>query len=183
MENDVNIAKIDAARRQLETAIELYFQGGDVVSVHTLAAAAREILADLCEHREVEPFFSQERMLKELVKPEFRDMLYKALHKAENFFKHADRDPDKLLAFNPKQSEFIILECVETYVELTKEFPALILAFRTWWMVHNRSMLAKPMQDLLATLGSLQYTEYEKARFIQDFMAARYGRQPYSGVG
>ena len=183
MSSDFQIAKLDAARRQLETAIELYFQGGDVVSLHTLAAASREILADLCAHREVEPVLSQERLLKELVKPEFRDTLYQALHKAENFFKHADRDQDVLLSFNPAQSEFILLEGVEAYVELTKELPALILAFRTWWMIHHRSMLAKPMQDLLATLGPLEYTSYERPRFIQDFMATRYSRKPYGKAG
>jgi hypothetical protein len=43
----IKISKLDAARRQLDTAIRLYFMEGDPVSVHTLAAAAFEILKDL----------------------------------------------------------------------------------------------------------------------------------------
>jgi hypothetical protein len=43
----IEISKLDAAKRQLKTAINLYFSYGDPVSIHTLASAAREILYDL----------------------------------------------------------------------------------------------------------------------------------------
>ena len=33
----LKVSKIDAATRQLDTAIELWFSGGDAVSIHTLA--------------------------------------------------------------------------------------------------------------------------------------------------
>jgi len=36
----VRLSKFEAARRQLETAIKLYFADGDEVSIHALAAAA-----------------------------------------------------------------------------------------------------------------------------------------------
>ena len=35
----LHVTKLDAARRQLETAITLWFHDGDPVSIHTLAAA------------------------------------------------------------------------------------------------------------------------------------------------
>jgi hypothetical protein len=41
------ITKLDAARRQLRTAVTLFFQHGDEVAVHTLTAAAHQILIDL----------------------------------------------------------------------------------------------------------------------------------------
>jgi hypothetical protein len=40
----VTITKPDAARRQLETAIKLYFDEGDPASVHTLCCAAYELI-------------------------------------------------------------------------------------------------------------------------------------------
>jgi hypothetical protein len=43
------LSKLDAARRQVDTAIELNFEGRDLVSVWTLAAAAYNILRDLME--------------------------------------------------------------------------------------------------------------------------------------
>ena len=45
------VSKFDAARRQLETAIRLYFFQGDPISIHTLASAAAQILHDLSRHR------------------------------------------------------------------------------------------------------------------------------------
>jgi hypothetical protein len=43
----IHISKFDAAKRQLETAIRLWFHSGDPVSVHTLAAASHQLLHDL----------------------------------------------------------------------------------------------------------------------------------------
>jgi sRNA-binding regulator protein Hfq len=44
------INKLEAARRQLITAIRMYFANGDEISTHTLTAAAFEILDDLDNH-------------------------------------------------------------------------------------------------------------------------------------
>jgi hypothetical protein len=46
----IKITKLEAARRQLVTAIRIYFADGDPISTHTLAAAAFEILDDLDNH-------------------------------------------------------------------------------------------------------------------------------------
>ena len=46
----VKLSKEDVARRQLDQAIKLMFEGGDVVSVHTLASAASQVFADLLKH-------------------------------------------------------------------------------------------------------------------------------------
>jgi hypothetical protein len=45
----MKITKLDAAKRQLATAIRLYFEDRDPVSVHTLVMAAGEIIDRLCE--------------------------------------------------------------------------------------------------------------------------------------
>ncbi len=41
------VTKLDAARRQLHTAIRLFFANEDMVSVHTLTRASHEILRTL----------------------------------------------------------------------------------------------------------------------------------------
>jgi hypothetical protein len=45
------LTKVDVARRQLQTAITLWFTNGDPVSVHTLAAAAHEIIHTVTKKR------------------------------------------------------------------------------------------------------------------------------------
>lgn len=48
----VRLTKLEAARRQIESATWLWFVGEDYVSVHTLAAAAHRLLLELAAVRE-----------------------------------------------------------------------------------------------------------------------------------
>ena len=48
----IRISKLEAARRQLRTAITLWFTGGDPVAIHSLAFAAYEILHAISEKRD-----------------------------------------------------------------------------------------------------------------------------------
>lgn len=54
---EFRVAKLDAAKRQLETAIRLYFASADPVSIHTLTAAAYQLLLDLNKKAGGEPMF------------------------------------------------------------------------------------------------------------------------------
>ena len=51
MPNVKTISKLDAACSQLETAIRLFSQEGDEVSIHTLACAAYEIIHTISKKR------------------------------------------------------------------------------------------------------------------------------------
>lgn len=106
------VTKLEVASRQLDTAIRLFFQGGDAVSIHTLAVAAFNVFADMAEHRKVGVSW-RTRVCDDsgLSKKELRNIFY-----AEwNFFKHADRDPDATFQFNKLVSEdfmFVaVLDC------------------------------------------------------------------------
>lgn len=45
------LSKIDVAKAQLETAIQLYFLEKDPISIHTLASASEEILIKLLNQK------------------------------------------------------------------------------------------------------------------------------------
>jgi len=85
------VSKIDAASSQLDTAIALWFHDQDPVSVHTLAAAAYQITHDIKRHRGIDHDLLYDSRM---VKDEYRKEWMTAMKKAQNFFKHADRDPD-----------------------------------------------------------------------------------------
>ena len=94
----LKITKLDAAKRQLESAILLYFNGGDPVSIHTLSAAAYNIVRDINSSR------TGEMMVKDLWKFLSADLakeFKQHINKAEKFFKHADKDPKGLYTLNP----------------------------------------------------------------------------------
>lgn len=110
MEKRINITKLDAAKRQLETAIRLYFHNEDPVSIHTLVSAAYNIVRDVYRKRGGPPMFIKDDFIEVYVKAEYQNEMRKKLNEPENFFKHADRDHVEAIDFNPRASEFMIFD-------------------------------------------------------------------------
>lgn len=86
----MRVTKLDSARRQLITAIRLFFDGGDAVSVYSLASNAWEIIDVLCTNAVVESFSKQVRGNM----PFGHTLKYYINEPCRNFFKHADQDPN-----------------------------------------------------------------------------------------
>lgn len=129
----IHISKIDAAKRQLETAITLYFRSGDPVSIHTLTAAGYDILHGLSKTRGIKPFVKNTDMIRDEKKKKYLDMV----NEAQNFFKHADRDTDKLYEFRPATTEFLIWDACQMYQQITTEIPKLMYIFNFWFFINN----------------------------------------------
>lgn len=111
----MKFGKEEVAVRQLDTAIRLLFHRGDVVSVHTLACAAARVLHDLLNAKGSESWreimaTSQLNMTK--------GQVYQMLTRAQNFFKHADKDPEDELDFDEKINDDMILVATLEYGEL-----------------------------------------------------------------
>lgn len=170
--NKIELSKEEAARRQLVTAIQLYFEYGDEVSIHTLAAAARNILADLCEHKGVTNPIFLEKMLGELVKPEHHKEVRVRFREPENFFKHADRDPDEVFGFNAERTEFLLLEGVEAYSLLTGTRVPELHAYRGWWLLHNQDCLKGASEEYLQRLNGVSYEAHQRREFLSDMLSA-----------
>lgn len=54
------------------------------------------------------------------IKPEKRDEIRKLFIKAQNFLKHADRDPDANLEFFPDATKFYLLDATRLLLSLTR---------------------------------------------------------------
>ena len=126
----IALTKLDAAGRQLDTAIRLFFGDGDAVSVHSLAVSAANVLSDLAEHKNAGVSW----------RTRTRDdsgLSMKALkalmHEEWNFFKHADRDPDATLNFNEELSEdFMFMAVLDCGDLQTTTCP--MQAFQIWYI-------------------------------------------------
>jgi hypothetical protein len=103
----ITLSKLDAACRQLRTAIALWFEESDPVSTHALAFAAYEIFHSVSLHRE--PYRRDLIFDSDWIKDEFRRNWLKHVKREANFFKHGDFDPEATLDFNPELTEFFIL--------------------------------------------------------------------------
>jgi hypothetical protein len=104
----IRVNKLGVARRQINTAIDLWFSGGDAISIHTLVAAAYQILCDLLNNKNLPDFLYNNPN----IRPERRADYAKLVRKPANFFKHADRDPDEVLEVNVEINDFLLLQCL-----------------------------------------------------------------------
>lgn len=132
---DVQSTKLDAARRQLETAISMLFSGGDAISTHTLAFAAFGILKDVAAHRGANSVLAAAAALAAAGK---KGEFWKGFNRAGNFFKHADRDPDAVLVGMPEEeNEALISIALAIYDGLGCIKSTELQAFSLWWSCIN----------------------------------------------
>lgn len=145
MRKSLTISKLDAAKRQLEAFIRMYFSDGDPVAMHTLSAAAFGIVTDLNRERGGAPTLHD--TIFEQVKPEHHELLRGKMREAQNFFKHADRDHDTTIEFNLDYTEFLAMYACYKYGELTGEIPPLLQVFNGWMMLSHQDIFDLPEES------------------------------------
>ena len=97
----LKLNKLDAAARQLNTAIKMWFTREDSVSTHTLACAAYQVIHDVNSSR------GGPELLYDAIcfKDEFRGKVIQKFRRDYDFFRHADRSPDDQIDFDEDLSE------------------------------------------------------------------------------
>lgn len=164
----IKVSKIDAARRQLDTAIQLYFNDFDSISIHTLTGAAHGILRNLCRKNNGGSLF--DFLEKNFVRTEKITEFRKSVTKARNHFKHANSDHDFVLDFNPGINDYFIYDSCLMYQALTSEPSKYQKIFSLWFQISHLDLYNFPphwMPD---------YTDYKnkysnnKNLFFIDFL-------------
>jgi hypothetical protein len=158
------ITKTDAAERQLNTAIRLFFENRDHLSSYALAVASREITDGVIKSRrsklsQREParvgdplkvHLSYREYLEALIKPEFYKSSIKLFHKWQNFLKHADEDPDaEIEPFKTKFLALVIIFAIKNYVLLTQHWTTEMATFFTWFTVAEPQLVNLAPGDVI----------------------------------
>jgi hypothetical protein len=158
----MKLDKVQVARRQLGTALELFIGDLDPVSVHTLACAGGEIAEHLTRNSGAEPFTSH-------VLATFPDVDLKEIRRLQNqfwnSFKHAvtrggeERADHELLdRFNDLQNDHALFVGWYDYVLAVHVMPIEAQAFQAWYF-------ALYPDKLYATVDASQYeTLFPKLR-------------------
>jgi hypothetical protein len=143
LNSKLRVTKLEAAKQQIETAIKLWLSDGCPIAIHTLAAAAHQILHDLGKRR------GKPTAIRGLpgVLPAQKKQLSRLLNNPENFFKHADNDPGAVLHFNPHSSALLLFDAVNTYKQLTQKTVILFEAFNAWMIVQCPNLLDSNMRE------------------------------------
>ena len=143
----MRITKLDAAERQIITAVKLFFDGGDRISTYALGAAAREVTTTLCQRRGITSFLDD-------VQQEFPELSSKELLRLASrhaaFFKHADRDPDAVLTdFSEEEVESVLFTAAHDFGRLCGGKPVEAQVFEAWYLALH---LVDTLPDRLAEI-------------------------------
>jgi hypothetical protein len=122
------VSKLEAADRQLRVAIRLFFERKDLIAIHTLAAAARGILRELARPRGIEGIDATIQKLSAKNQKTARD----AINEAQNFFKHADRDPTSKLKFTYEATPFLLIDAAYVCRALSSNPSPEVSTMVTW---------------------------------------------------
>jgi hypothetical protein len=169
------ITKLDAAQRQLRTAIALWFNGGDDVSIHALAFAAYEVMHALSKRHN--PYRRDLLFDTFYVKDDYRSEFNIQLKKSASFFKHANRETETQIEFNPEISELFILFAIAGR-ELCEHPQSQEESAYLWWLQLNKpSMLTEKGQKFVAeriTTDDIDHMRrIPKSQFFYAFNEAR----------
>ena len=160
------ITKTDAAERQLNTAIRLFFENRDHLSSYALAVASREVTDGVIEHRRPELYqrelarvgdpqnvrLSYWEQVWNMVKPEFyKNKDLKSLHNRwQNFLKHAKTDPDaEMEPFKTKLLALAIISAMMNYFLLTQDLTAEMKTFFVWFAVAEPQLVNLAPEDAM----------------------------------
>jgi hypothetical protein len=168
------IRKLDAARNQLKTAITMWFNEGDPVSIHTLACAAYEIIHHISKKKNrPKPLIYDT----DHIKDEYRKKWEALIKNPANFFKHASTDPDATIEFHPPVSELFILYSVLGVSFCGEKQNDEESAFMFWrYFHHPRSMTPEGRERLMKLFpvgGVEKIRALPRDQFLKAFMLAR----------
>ena len=138
LRDEIVVDKLDAACRQLESAITMFFEEWDVVSQHTLISAAHGVLHDLGTKRGIRGSIKDSP----LVLPEERAEFIRGIHLPQNFFKHARRDSGAKLAFRYRVSHFFLFDAVRLFVLLRGSATDRMKVFLVWFLLRYPDLLS-----------------------------------------
>jgi len=187
-----DITKQEAASRQLETAVVLFFCDDDAISIHVLASSASQILYDVCKHRGAT---SIRDIWQDYIAEEYRSKWIKKTKQAYNYFKHAKDDPfTELERFDPRSNEWLLFAaCIDYVTAYTfAQAPFEVTAYFTWFLATHPGIMRKdrPLADVItesqALKGLGEKSPYEQRQWAADMLRATYEhlerRPPVTGL-
>lgn len=164
------ITKAEAARRQIDVAITLWFHDADPIAIHTLACAGLGILNDLGKPNgetamRYDPNSYRKETFKEWVQ---------LVNQIRDFLKHADRDPLDTLDFKPSTNKYLLADCVDTCLRVSGDQTPIMKAFWSHFTLHHPQYFSPDVIDLLP----LELTALTKEQFFEEFIAGNQASLP-----
>lgn len=129
------ITKASAAKSQLETAITLWFNDGDPVSIHTLAVAAQDCYRAIGANAAADSAFQKWAASNS-------KGFQKKLRDAQNFFKHGPREFKGKIHLAKRHAEVLMFDAVLSHNLVFGEFPPLMFLYGLRMAIENPALAA-----------------------------------------
>lgn len=163
----MKIHKIEAAQRQLDTAISLFFSHGDPCAVIALASASEEVLGHYVDGEWVKEnrdnmlnrMYDEaiERGLKFKSKTEFSQQL---VNRTRNSLKHASSEEEQFISFDEEEAVIRIMLAVMNF------------------QIGSGMAFSEPMSKFEAWLRDQRPSYLDSVEYLQ--IAARDKKSPYT---
>ncbi len=143
----LTLTKVEVAVRQLETAIGLWANDGDFVSICTLSYAAHEIIYQINKGHKT-PFKSFADPGPEIIAADLVDTWKAAFKLNYNFSKHGGQNAKELHRYAPDTLPYIIVDAICMYNHLGFPRSPLLDAYRYWFLITQPDMFGETLSNL-----------------------------------
>jgi hypothetical protein len=152
----IRINKIDAARRQIDAAIRMTFDGEDPVATHSVIAGGHRIIRDICEKRgDIESYL---RFTDWIASGYERDF-WRLFNASANFLKHADEDADHIHELDEEITDFMIVCASRWYGDLGNARSVAMNTFCFWWAVQNPKVITPAFMSAVEKIRGREIVE------------------------
>ena len=157
------LTKLEAADRQLNQAIRLFFERGDMLAVHTLTGTTFQLFADLGKTSGLVSRFRSD----ELIRPDRMRDWVNALNSTQNFLKHADRDADQKHSYVEEGTILFLYEAVELAQRVSPTTGGERLAFQLWFVFSYPEMIDPALFAQLAAANTTGIDQTDRDLWAQ----------------
>jgi len=169
---EITISKLDAARRQLKTAAEIWFMEGDEVSVLALAYASHEIIHRLFRNAGHSDLIYDSILVDDKDRADFN----KSLKEVPNFFKHArNENMEDTIAFQPGIAAMFILMSAYALAVLEHKLNNAEMAVLVWFSLHfpSAKFIRSAFEESLPVDAFNHLTSHGRKHFYEKFVRIR----------
>ena len=171
---NITLDKKDVVVRELNQAIRMFFHNEDPICIHLLVCSANNILHSLMNANKQPILLGYNGLLQKIyIKKEFQEEFRKEFemkrHDFYNFFKHAKKDVNKIIDFNPNLNIYFMFENLIFIKQLNIQFTKEMQYFYFWLYVSHRRFFIKN-EEFDNEILKYEFKDSEGYEYFDEFM-------------
>lgn len=134
----IRLNRIEAAGRQIDSAIRMTFAAEDPVAIHAVAADTHRIIQDFYRARgDIESYLR----LGDWIAPGHEARFWRYFNASAEFLKQAQWDPDAIFGLEVDTNDFMIVFASRWYHKMGVTVTREMRVFATWYVACNPGIL------------------------------------------